>query len=153
MTDRDRRRTSATIKRSMRELSNQISLLNRRVSSAVELKDRDLDVLDLISQVGPIGPSALARRAGLHPATLTGILDRLERDEWIAREQDPADRRGTVIRALPQGTSTLYGHYSGMNASMDELCERYSEKDLDVIADFLKRATEAGTAATEEFSA
>jgi DNA-binding MarR family transcriptional regulator len=151
MGNRERRRTSATIKTSMRQLSNQISLLNRRVSSAVELKDRDLDVLDLISQLGAVAPSTLARRIGLHPATLTGILDRLERGNWIEREQDPDDRRATRIRSVPAGAAKLFQHYEGMNAAMDELCARYDESELDVIADFLQRATAAGKATTESF--
>jgi MarR family len=39
--------------------------------------------LDLITRHGPLSPSAPARRAGLHPATMTGILDRLERGGWV----------------------------------------------------------------------
>jgi DNA-binding MarR family transcriptional regulator len=35
-----------------------------------------------------LSPSVLARRAGLHPATMTGILDRLERGRWITRDRD-----------------------------------------------------------------
>src|SRR4029453_11698775 len=40
--------------------------------------------------IPPPNPSALARRAGLHPATITGILDRLQRGGGVARERDPA---------------------------------------------------------------
>lgn len=51
------------------------------------------DCLDLINRHGPLSPSNLARQAGLHPATITGILGRRENAGWIARERDPADRR------------------------------------------------------------
>src|SRR5215467_2207709 len=95
---RHRRRLVNTIKESLRELSIQLSLLNHQVSTRVELKDTDLDCLDLIDRTGPLSPSALARRAGLHPATVTGILDRLERAGWVARDRDPGDRRAVVIR-------------------------------------------------------
>jgi hypothetical protein len=79
---RRRRRSTTAIKESLRELSNQLSLLNHRVGAHLDLKDVDLDCLELINRHGPLSPSALARRAGLHPATMTGILDRLERGGW-----------------------------------------------------------------------
>jgi DNA-binding MarR family transcriptional regulator len=152
MSARDRRRTTVTIKASLRELSNQISLLNRQVGARVELKDIDLDCLDFISQVGPITPGALARRSGLHPATVTGIIDRLEKNGWIARDQDPSDRRGTLLRALPERSGVLFQLYSGMNAEVDELCAGFDEAQLDVIAQFLARATDAASTATEELT-
>ena len=97
---RHRRRLTTAIKESLRELSIQLSLLNHHVSGRLELNDVDLDCLDLISRHGPLSPSALARRAGLHPATITGILDRLERGGWVARDRDQADRRAVRVRAL-----------------------------------------------------
>ena len=97
-TARRRRRLTRAIKESLSELSNQLSLLNHHVGAHVELKDVDLDCLELINRHGPLNPSALARRAGLHPATMTGILDRLERGGWVVRERDPSDRRAVVIR-------------------------------------------------------
>src|ERR1017187_4682212 len=84
---RRRRRLSTAIKESLRELSIQLSLLNHHVGARVDLKDVDLDCLDLINRYGPLSPSALARRAGLHPATMTGIIDRLERGGWVARDR------------------------------------------------------------------
>jgi DNA-binding MarR family transcriptional regulator len=87
---RRRRRTTTAIRESLRELSNQLSLLNHHVGAQVELRDVDLDCLELINRHGPLNPSALARRAGLHPATMTGILDRLERGGWIAVTATPA---------------------------------------------------------------
>jgi len=76
---RRRRRSVNAIKESMRELSVQLSRLNHQVGAHLDLKEIDLSCLDTIARHGPLGPSALARAAGLHPATLTGILDRLER--------------------------------------------------------------------------
>src|SRR6266545_4170113 len=96
---RRRRRLTTAIKESLRDLRNQLALLNHQVGARVELKDVDLDCLELISRHGPLSPSALARRAGLHPATVTGILDRLERGGWIARQRDPSDRRAVTVHA------------------------------------------------------
>ncbi len=130
----------------------QLSLLNHRVGARLDLKDVDLDCLDLIARHGPVSPSALARRAGQHPATMTGILDRLERGGWITRERDPADRRAVVVRALRDRNAELVRLYSGMNASVDEICAGYGEAELELLADFLRRTADAGRGATDELA-
>ena len=80
-----RGRLSRQLKDSLRDLGTQLAQLNHSVGARLDLKPTDLGCLDLISRHGPISPSALARRTGLHPATMTGVLDRLERGGWIER--------------------------------------------------------------------
>jgi DNA-binding MarR family transcriptional regulator len=151
---RHRRRTTAVIKESLRELSIQLSLLNHQVGAQVELRDVDLFCLDLINRYGPLGPSALARRAGLHPATMTGIIDRLQRGGWVTRDRDPdaPDRRAVAVRALRDRNAELFRLYTGMNAAMDEICAGYSDAELELLAGFLRRTTDAGQGATERLA-
>src|SRR6202035_2803378 len=80
---RRKRRLTGAIKQSLRELGIQLALLNHQVGAHLELRDVDLDCLNLLDRHGPLSPSALARVAGLHPATMTGILDRLENNGWV----------------------------------------------------------------------
>jgi DNA-binding MarR family transcriptional regulator len=143
---RHRRRVTAEIKESLRELSIQLSLLNHQVGAHVDLRDVEFYCLDLINRYGPMSPSALARRAGLHPATMTGILDRLQRGGWVTRDRDPegADRRAVAVRALRDRNAELFRLYSGMNASMDQVCAGYADAELELLADFLRRTTDAG---------
>src|SRR5258708_34468896 len=91
-----RGRLNKAVREALRDLGTQLSQLNNSVGAHVDLKATDLGCLDLISRYGPISPSALAKRAGLHPATMTGVLDRLERGGWIERGRDPSDRRGAA---------------------------------------------------------
>src|SRR5919106_1840336 len=149
---RRRRRLTRAIKESLRELSNQLSLLNHHVSTHVELKDVDLDCLELINRHGPLNPSALARQAGLHPATLTGILDRLERAGWITRDRARADRRSVAIRVLPDRGMEVFRLYQPMIGAMDDVLAGYTDEELDVIAGFLRRSTEAGRSAIEKLN-
>jgi DNA-binding MarR family transcriptional regulator len=148
-----RQQLASEVRARLRELRVQLSLLNNRVRSQVDLKDVDLDCFDIIDSDGPISPSALARRTGLHPATITGILDRLERGGWIARERDPADRRAVLVRTVRENYGDLMKLYSGMAREMNQLLGGYSDKELAVIADFLQRTVEAGAHATEELAA
>jgi DNA-binding MarR family transcriptional regulator len=149
---RRRRRLTTTIKDSLRDLRIELALLNHRVGANLELRDVDLDCLDLLVRHGPLSPSALARLAGLHPATTTGVLDRLERGGWVARDRDPADRRGVTVRALRTRAGEVFRQYAGMNASLDEICAGYDEDQLELLADFLRRCTRAGRDATAELA-
>jgi len=151
-TPRRRRRLTNQIKESLRELRIQLSLLNYRIGGRLDLRNVDVDCLDLVSRYGPISPSTLARRAGLHPATLTGILDRLERDGWVSRERDPADRRAVLVRARPDRAAEVFRLYGGMNTSLDQICAGYQQAELELLADFLRRTTDAGRTATDQLT-
>jgi len=152
---RQRRRKTSEIKESLRELSIQLSLLNLQVGAHLDLNYVDLHCLDLINRLGPISPTTLARRAGIHPATMTGVLDRLQRAGWIVRERDPeaADRRADTVRALRERNAEVFGLYSDMNESMDEIFADYDDDGLALLADFLRRTTQAGRGATEKLAA
>jgi DNA-binding MarR family transcriptional regulator len=137
------RRLTAQIKEELRELNIQLALLNHQVVAHLGLNDADLHCLEILNRRGPLSPSALARSAGLHPATITGILDRLERGGWVARERATTDRRAVTVRPLRERIAELFGLYAGMNASMDDVCAGYTEPELEVIGDFLRRTTRA----------
>jgi DNA-binding MarR family transcriptional regulator len=149
---RRRQHSSAEIRDSLRELRIQLALLNYRVGSKLELNDVDLDCLDILDAHGPLSPTELARRAGLHPATMTGILDRLERGGWIVRERDPSDRRAVSVRAVHERYAELLRLYSGLSRSMNKLLGDYSDSELATIADFLRRTVDAGRNATDELA-
>jgi len=142
------------VKRSLRALRSRLVALNQRAGVRLGLKLVDLDVLDLIGQHGPMTPSAVARETGIHPATLTGILDRLERDGWVARERVPTqrDRRAVQIRALTGRARELAGTLAGMNRRMDAICADYTADELNLIEGFLRRTAEAGSAAAAELT-
>ena len=149
-------RLNRAIKESLRDLGAQLSLLNHSVGVRLDLKDTDLECLDIIARYGPLSPSALARRAGLHPATLTGILDRLERGGWIDRGRDPADRRGVVVQAARGRSAEILRLYlvdSGMNTALDQICADYDDTGLQLLADFLHRTAAAAQAAAERLAA
>jgi len=148
---RARRRLGTSIKDSLRALTVELSLLNHNVGGHLGLRDVDLDCLDLIDRHGPLSPSALARLAALHPATMTGILDRLERGDWISRDRDPADRRAVLVSSRRDRGAEVYAQYATMNASMDELIAGYDAGQLTAILDFLQRTVANGKAANERF--
>jgi DNA-binding MarR family transcriptional regulator len=146
---RDRRRAVNAVKDGLRELRTQLAALNHRVGCEASLRDADLDTFDLVARHGPISPSALARLAGLHPATMTGVLDRLEAGDWISRTRDPADRRAIAVAANPAKTGDMLRLFAGMNHAMDAVCAEFDDAQLATIQSFLARAAQAGHESAE----
>jgi DNA-binding MarR family transcriptional regulator len=145
-----RHRAQRAVRDALRELRVELVRLNHRVGSRAEIRDVDLDCFDLISQADGISPSALAKDAGLHPATLTGVLDRLETGGWIVRDRDPSDRRAVVIRPTRERIGDIVRLYTGMSNAMDDVTAAYSEAQLAVIVDFLRKAAGAGRDASAQ---
>ena len=149
---RARRRRIAAAKQSLRELRIELAVLNHRIGSTIEIKDIDLDCLDMIVRHGPISPTALARRVGVHLATMTGILARLESGGWIVRDRVVNDRRAVLVRGVPDKQRDIVRLYAGMNSALDEILDSYSADQIDLIVDFLRRCTQAGQMATDRFA-
>lgn len=58
---------------------------------------------------GEATPRDLARRMWVNPATITGIVDTLERDGLVQRHRDAADRRQVRLSLTPRGRSLAVG--------------------------------------------
>lgn len=48
-------------------------------------------------------PADLADMAGVTRATMTGLIDTLEKDGYVRREPDPRDRRAMLVHLTPKG--------------------------------------------------
>lgn len=62
---------------------------------------RQWQVLGWLAFSGELSQIELAERMRIEPPTLVGILDRMERAEWIRRRSCPSDRRRKLISPAP----------------------------------------------------
>ncbi len=76
---------------------------------------------------GPRTPAELADAAGVTRATMTGLVDTLERDGFVTREPDPVDRRMMSVRLTDKGDKFLQeflpGHFKVTASIMSTLTE------------------------------
>jgi MarR family protein len=73
---------------------------------------------------------------------VTNLIDRLEQKGFVRRVADPADRRRVMVEAIADRVSGARSLFASTRRSLAELYDRYSERDLSVIADFLRHNTE-----------
>ena len=71
-------------------------------------------------------PSSLAEKVGVKRATMTGLLDRLERDDLIERRAHQRDRRKIGVRLTPKGRQVLA---EMLPDYYRQRCKNYGEPD------------------------
>jgi len=86
-------------------------------------------------------PSDIARLVGLTTGATTAMLDRLERRGYIRRVANDRDRRGVILKLTERYASDARETVMGVQKAHRDLIHGYSETELAVIADFLRRFT------------
>jgi MarR family 2-MHQ and catechol resistance regulon transcriptional repressor len=115
-----------------------------------------LGVLEALSHLGPMPHCALAAKLLVSASNLTTVIDNLERDGWVKRERDTADRRVSILALTPAGEARLASVFP---AHVARLVEVMSALDPDEQAELgrlcrkLGRSASALTAAVTATSA
>ena len=64
-------------------------------------------VLGILRDRGPMAPSELGERLIVTRATVTGLIDSLERRSFVRRSPNPADRRSLLVEITPAGLAVV----------------------------------------------
>jgi DNA-binding MarR family transcriptional regulator len=93
----------------------------------------------------PLSPAALADRTGVTRATMTGLVDTLERDGLVRRAPDPEDRRMMTVEITPKGERKLMkilpNHFRQMAWLMEPLSETERKTLVRLLTKLLARAS------------
>ena len=132
----------AVIESARRVIASAI-LFSHQVAERLKLGPSDAQFMTLLDVHGPLTPGRLADLTGLKTGTVTGVLDRLENAGFVRRDRDPHDRRKVIVSLDERRVADLAApHYQGQADRMVSVLQRYDDRELAVIADFL--ATMAG---------
>lgn len=91
----------------------------------VHLTHPQIHALLHLGHDGGLTMGELARRIGVTEKTVTGIVDRLERESYVQRERDATDRRVVRVCLTPKGLQT--------HGSIDEAIHRHIKELLGVL--------------------
>ncbi len=81
----------------------------------------------------------LGRRAGLEPSTMTGLLDRMERDGFVTRKADTQDRRVQQVRLTKKGRTAQKSVVDVVDKTLAKALAGISEKELEKLKELLRR--------------
>ena len=91
----------------LRRISQAISQYSRTAVKVTELTGPQLWALKILANTAPIRVSELARQMFLRPATVVGILDRLEAKGLVTRTRSTEDRRAVDIDLSEKGKAVV----------------------------------------------
>lgn len=139
------------------ELVTEIIELERRVNRALRQYAPDawmglnvtiaqLKSLFFIANEGSTNFRKLAAALGVTPSNVTGIADRLVEQGLVSRQENPEDRRMSLLRATSKGRAILTNLRERRRSYMAKILERLSLAELSTLAQglaFLVKAAEA----------
>jgi DNA-binding MarR family transcriptional regulator len=133
-----------------REYSDAGVFFHAAMARRLGLHLTDYKTLGVLERAGPMSAGQIAEHTGLATASVTDLLDRLERKGFVRRVDDPADRRRVVAEAVPKKIAAAARGFAPVQRAWARLYENYSERELAVIADFLARGAELLCVETEK---
>jgi len=111
----------------------------RKAEHQTGLTGSQLWVLKILEEVSPLKVTDLARRMYLHPATMVGLLDRLEAKGLVQRIRSDEDRRVVHIVITEQGRELVQNAPMVAQSLLVEGLEPLTEKKLKVTSDGLEQ--------------
>ena len=77
--------------------------LTKELARRADLTGPQLTVVKMLEQIGDLSLSELSERIRAQNSTVTGIIDRMERENLVTRERSKEDRRVVYIRLTAKG--------------------------------------------------
>lgn len=112
---------------------------SRKVERETSLTGTQLWVVKILKETAPMKVSDLARRMYLHPATMVGLLDRLETKGLLKRTRCEKDRRVVFIDLTEQGRELEVNSPEVVQSLLVSGLEATGTKELKLISEGLGR--------------
>lgn len=122
-----------------RRMSTLTMLFHGAVAERLGLNPSDHKCADLVREHGPLTAGRLAELTGLTTGAITGVIDRLEKAGFVAREADAHDRRKVLIVVVPESQKRMWPLFAGIAQGTKRVCDEYSDEQLALVMEVMEK--------------
>ena len=123
------------------------SAMHARAREASSMSDNEIRIIQFLLTAArshdTVTPTALSRHLGVTSASMTALLDRLERAGAIERVRHPSDRRSLVITATPFAEQTVGAPVVAFQQATRQIAADLTEDEHAAVIGFLGKLTQA----------
>ena len=130
------------IMQSLRRIFKAIQDYSYDVSDKFGTTGPQLWALKTISQNENLSLGELGRRMYLHPSTITGLIDRLEKKGLVERDRDQTDRRVIKLRLTSKGKGLVKRAPNPIQGKMIYGLRKLKRKELNSIHHSVQKLVE-----------
>jgi DNA-binding MarR family transcriptional regulator len=127
---------------SLRQIIRAIDLHSKKLEREAGLTGPQLLVMQFIATYGEVMSSVIAREVSLSQATVTSIIDRLERKKLLKRERSLHDRRKVMVSLTDEGTTALENAPTLMQESFIHAFNQLEDWEQSLILSSLQRVSD-----------
>ena len=130
----------------LRRLTVELDAVGQRFAGLHGLGRTDVRALVAIMDAAragrPMTAGALGAAVELSSASVTALVDRLERGGHVERVRDEHDRRRVVLEMTPSAMAAGGEFFGGLQRDLAAAMASYSDEELAVVRRFLEEMTE-----------
>ena len=122
-----------------REMSIEVVMFHQAVADELGLYITDHKSLDIINRFGAMPAGRLGEMTGLTTGAVTGMIDRLEKEGYVRRANDPKDRRKTIVEPVRNKRleNKIEMTFAPLHERMYKFLSSYPDSELNVLHDVM----------------
>ncbi|MEV5547709.1 MarR family transcriptional regulator [Streptomyces sp. NPDC052309] len=117
-------------------------MFHSAVAAKQGLNATEEKTLDYLERRGPLTAKDLAELTGLAPASVTGLVDRLEAKGFVRRVKHPTDKRRVLVELDQEKIAEFAVFFEDWARDVAAACEEFSTPELETVIRFLTVMTE-----------
>lgn len=125
----------------LRQILRATEINSRALAKACGLTPSQLILMQITKDTDRATPTFLAKEASLSQATVTALIDKLEKRELVQRRKDISDKRRVYVELTPLGAQTLSDAPGSLQKRFEKGFSRLESWEQSFLVAALERTT------------